>query len=304
MRLAFLISAHTDPHHLKRLIEALPLAADFYVHIDLKADIHDFESLIHDDRVTFIQERYDVMWGSFKQVQFQMALLRAALTSSRKYDYLITMSGLDYPIWSNQRITDFFEENKGKEFISGMLLTEREKTHSVSIYRSYWFLYHYSWPYGTLKSKFRVALRKALYALGVRKPLYTMVDGQRYDVCQGPDWWAVTSELAAYMLDFTDHHPSFVSYFKTLFSPNEGIWQTIAYHSPFAKRCMFRESPYPGLCKLTPLTYVEYPKEVKVFTEDDYETILNSGKLFCRKTVTGKSDRLMDMIDRIRCISQ
>ena len=32
----------------------------------------------------------------------------------------------------------------------------------------------------------------------------------------------------------------------------------------------------------------------------DIDTLINSGKLFCRKVITGKSDKLMDMIDNYR----
>ena len=44
--IAFLISAHTDAPQLKRLIEALPADADFFVHIDAKSDITPFTLLI------------------------------------------------------------------------------------------------------------------------------------------------------------------------------------------------------------------------------------------------------------------
>jgi hypothetical protein len=50
----------------------------------------------------------------------------------------------------------------------------------------------------------------------------------------------------------------------------------------------------------TPLTYIEYGKEIKVLTEADYDRILASGKMFCRKTVTGRSDKLMEKIDELR----
>jgi hypothetical protein len=50
----------------------------------------------------------------------------------------------------------------------------------------------------------------------------------------------------------------------------------------------------------TPLTYIEYGEEIKILTEADYDAILKSGKMFCRKTITGRSDKLMDMIDEHR----
>ena len=36
MTLAFLISAHTDPVHLARLVKSLPEDAAFFIHVDLK----------------------------------------------------------------------------------------------------------------------------------------------------------------------------------------------------------------------------------------------------------------------------
>jgi hypothetical protein len=45
INLAFLISAHTDEAHLKRLVDALPESADFYIHIDQKSDIDKFKTI-------------------------------------------------------------------------------------------------------------------------------------------------------------------------------------------------------------------------------------------------------------------
>ena len=42
-RIAYIISAYKDAPHLARLVAALDDRADFYVHIDLNADIHPFE---------------------------------------------------------------------------------------------------------------------------------------------------------------------------------------------------------------------------------------------------------------------
>lgn len=36
--LAYLISAYCDPDHVKQLIDALDVDADFYVHIDARVD--------------------------------------------------------------------------------------------------------------------------------------------------------------------------------------------------------------------------------------------------------------------------
>ena len=185
------------------------------------------------------------------------------------------------------------------QFIQGICM-EHQQGLDARLYQEYRFLNDHAWRYGTLKSKFRVSLRKISYALGIRKKLYFPVDGQAYTLYTGSDWWGITSELATYCLQFMDAHPDFVRYFKTSFCPSETIWQTIAFHSPFASRCILSEGTFTRLEDYTPLTYIEYGQEIKAFTEDDYDTILASGKMFFRKAVTGKSDKLMDLIDEHR----
>ncbi len=54
MRFAFIISAHNDPVHLKRMIGSLPQDSVFMVHIDAKSDLQAFTRLIDDPRVYFI----------------------------------------------------------------------------------------------------------------------------------------------------------------------------------------------------------------------------------------------------------
>ena len=298
MKLAFLISAHTDAQQLLRLVNSLPSDSDKYIHIDLKADINSFSVVAAQDNVQIIKDRYNVMWGSFLQVDFQRALMKTALSSRVNYDYLITMSGLDYPLWSNERINRFFEQNKGKEFIQGVRV--KDQGEDTKLYREYRFLNNHCWRYGTLKSKFRVAIRKTIYALGFRKPLSVMCDGTIYDLYKGSDWWAITGDLARLLMDFYESHPAFVRYFKNSFSPNETIWQTIAFHSEFADKCILSVGKIDGLEDLTPLTYIEYGDEIKVLTEEDFDKLIQSDKMFCRKVITGKGDKLMDMIDEFR----
>ena len=157
MKLAFLISAHTDPQHLLRLVRSLPEESGKYLHIDAKADLQAFSLVAEQPHVHILDKRINVMWGSFLQVDFQRALMKAALSSGMDYDYLITLSGLDYPIWSNEKILHYFEGNHGKEFIQGMRL--KDSGTDTKLYQEYRFLNNHAWKYGTLKSKFRVSLK-------------------------------------------------------------------------------------------------------------------------------------------------
>ena len=299
MKIAFLISAHTDPVHLQRLVKSLPQGSEFFIHVDAKSDQQAFSSLLDRSDVHFIRERYGVMWGSMQQVRFQRALVEAALAFPVHFDYLFTLSGLDYPVWSNTRILHFLQDHFGDQFIQGICLSS-QPPQLVKLYREYRLLNDHSWRYGSLKSKFRVALRKLIYALGFRKPLNPPVGSGSCPLYKGSDWWAITSELADYALRFMDSHPEFVRYFQNSFSPSETIWQTIVFQSPFASRCILSEGEFTRLEDYTPLTYIEYGQSIKELTEADFERIVSSNKMFCRKTTTDKSDKLMEMIDEFR----
>lgn len=297
MRLAFQISAHTDPKQLHRLVNALPECADFYVHIDLKSNIDDFKSEVKNCRVCFIENRLNVVWGSLIEVSYQMELVRACLASGKQYDYLITLSGLDYPVWSNERIVKFFEEAQGKNILQGIRMQKDDP--SSRLYQEYRFLNNY--PPKSFLCRVGILCRKLLSCMGIRKPLMFRVNGKIWHLYKGAAWWAITPKLAKAVLDEWDNNHELMSYFKNSFGPAETFTQTVAFNTPeHATQCILSEGYFTSLQALTPLTYVEYPSSVKILTEEDCNKILTSGKMFCRKTVTGKSDKLMDMIDAHR----
>ena len=59
-------------------------------------------------------------------------------------------------------------------------------------------------------------------------------------------------------------------------------------------------STYPGLAALTPLHYINYHPIIRVLTLDDLPALIESGRMFCRKVVSGESDALVDEINRTR----
>lgn len=301
MKIAFLISAYTDPAHLKRFIDSLPEESHSFIHVDKGADETPFRQLMTQPHVHFIDNRVRVMWGSYTQVQFQMELIRAALGSGETFDYLFMLSAQDYPVWSNARIMTHLEANKGKNYLMGMCLVGRPHAETFE-YTRYRFLNNYPWKYGTLKSKCRVALRKVLTPF-LKKPIDFMADGRHYRLYKGSDYFALTGELAAYVLKTYDDSPQLRRYFKNGFAPSETFTHTVAFNSPFADSCiLFTPQQESGirLEDLTPLTYIEYGAKIKELTEDDYDAIIQSDKMLCRKCVTGISDELLCRIDAQR----
>ena len=83
----------------------------------------------------------------------------------------------------------------------------------------------------------------------------------------------------------TDHPCSCSGEFRSFtLSPKDGIHKSTAIIKTIS---------------LSPVTFFKYNDSIKVLNEEDYEDVVNSGRLFARKIIKGKSDRLIAMLDQV-----
>lgn len=293
-RIAYILSAYKDAPHLARLIAALDDDADFYVHIDRKADDRPFRQLL-EGKVTFVPSHW-VNWGGWEQVEYQKELLGAVLRSGVDYGRVVCLSGQDYPLWSNEEIHRHFDEHPDTEFIMGLNLTRCTDRAQRSKIVCYHFFRDLEWSNRWWKDKIIVASRNLLKLLPFRKPPYTYIDGKKVEVYFGSDYWALTLPCARYVYGRLGSERRLVRYFKTSFVPSELCIQTLVFNSPFGAHALLYEGAYPGLSGLTPLHYIEYGKAIKPLTSDDLPQLAHSGKMFCRKVVSGTSDKLVEAL--------
>lgn len=295
---AYLISAHTDAPQLKRLIEALHADAHFFIHIDKKSDIIPFTSIIQGDNIHFLQDRIDVRWGTILEVEYQMLLIKAAIDYPEHFDRIFFLSGMDYPLWSNDRITEWLESQGDKEILCGMNMnTPHINAQQRQLYRLSRPFFDFSGLSNKANQRLSIICRKLKGALGMRKPLSFMVEGREWNLCKGSAWWCISEALAAYIYNMYKGKPEIRRYFVDSFGQAETIIQTIAFNAPqWASKCMILEGEYPGLAALTPLHFIIYEPVIKVMDEGDYDMLMDSGRMFTRKLVSGKSDKLVERI--------
>lgn len=295
-RIAYIISAYKDAPHLARLVDALNEDADFYIHIDQKSDIKPFEEALG-DKVTFVP-RHWVSWGGWEQVEYQKELLGAVIRSGVAYDRVVCLSGQDYPLWSNEEIHRYFEENKETEFIAAMNLSRSTNPQQRSKIERYHFFRDLQWRNLWLKNKLVVASRWLMRLLPLRKDDILWIGDIEAEIYFGSDYWALTLPCARYVYDtLQKDYNDLAPYFKTSFVPSEMCIQTIVFNSPFKPHAMLYEGAYKGLSALTPLHYLVYGKAIKTMTQEDWPVLQQSGKMFCRKVVSGASDELVESIN-------
>ena len=119
MKSAFLIVAHGNFDMLKCLIKSLDYADNaMFIHIDKKCgdiDYTQFESIAKHSYVECLHDRVSVTWGGVSQIACTLKLLRCAVP--HRYDYYHLISGVDYPLMSNEDLSLFLDSNKGCEFV-------------------------------------------------------------------------------------------------------------------------------------------------------------------------------------------
>lgn len=114
---AFLIMAHHRMDLLQLLLDALDHeSCDFYVHIDIKCK-EEFNTLHVNKGHLYFIKRMDVRWAGYSQIECELNLIKAALDTRIKYQYLHLLTGACYPIKPINDIIDFFNKNSGKEFV-------------------------------------------------------------------------------------------------------------------------------------------------------------------------------------------
>lgn len=304
MKIAFCNLCHTDPEMVARVANKLTEHKDFdmYIHVDAKSDIQPFEKLLKENQqVFFIKDRYKVYWGGYHAILASFALLEAVLNSGIEYDYIVMLQNLDYPIKSNQYIDEFFEKNKGTEYIRGCHIAKTKDWHYAAKYKIYnsrdkeFYLKKHNKVVKLLWDGWHALLSLTTIGFnGVHKE-----NGEQLDLYYGTAQWAATRECVQYMVDFYHTHPKFNQRMRHIKFPDEEYFHTVVHNSPYRTHCVrYDEVPERWLVNWRNIHYFEFPDEgVVTFTEKDYDKLMAREELFCRKVRTGISDSLLDMID-------
>ncbi|MGN7886132.1 beta-1,6-N-acetylglucosaminyltransferase [Dyadobacter endophyticus] len=277
MKVAHLILAHAAPVQLSKLIGALEdKHAWFFVHIDRKADLDAFSFLQNRERITVIADRVDVGWGAYSIVEATIRGFKAAVDSGIDFGYVNLLSGTDYPLRAPSEIHDFFARNTGENFME-YYPVYHEWAEAIPRLTQYDFT-NYKFPGKYLVQKW---VNKLFPARRMPAGLEPVGRSQ---------WMSLTMDAVRYLLQYLDEHPKVVRFFKHTWAPDEIVFQTILYNSPFR----------PSLVNDN-LRYIDWSKgepSPRVLTGEDLGRMLSSGKLFARKFDLSRFPEVIAALDR------
>lgn len=238
LKIAYLILAHRNPKLIKKMVEFLSSEdCAFFIHVDKKSNIDEF-SLTKDKNIFFSDKRIPVYWAEYSIVEAILNLIQQAVDAPQNYDYYVLLSGSDYPLRSKEYIHNFFDKNRGEEFISLINIGNEEgetpfNPCSEYIARKYCsYLNSLRIPSSRPVSRY---VLKMLSRLGFVQRDYRKHLGS-LEPYVGSMWWSLTREACRYILDFVKTHRAICGYYENTFVPDEMFFHTILGNSIFKTR--------------------------------------------------------------------
>jgi hypothetical protein len=137
--------------------------------------------------------------------------------------------------------------------------------------------------------------------LPFRKKPFVQLEGKSNDVYFGATSFMISGACLQYAMQEYNQHSEWAAYFRTSFSPDELFFQTIIFNSDFADKAIRLDiENCQSAIDYHPLHYVEYVGYTHIFDEQDFDKLMDSGKMFARKLQSGVSEKLIEMIDARR----
>jgi hypothetical protein len=296
MKIAYIILAHKYPKQLLRLIDKLNTDdVSFFIHIDKKTDsqvAHQLVTQLQDlAKVSFIK-RYNSAWGSFDIVKATLEGIKLIAKASTHFDYIVNLSGQDYFIKSNEQIKNFFEENKGREFLEYFSLPCSKWKGGGFRRVEYW---HIPWKDDYFafpeKREFKSPISSLFYSFLTSVFFKKRKLNENFPLYGGSQFWCLTGECVKWINEFTKQNPKFVNSFNYTFCTDEMFFQTLILNSPFKDKVVNEH-----------LRYIDWDNidayHPRILTRNDFEKIKQSKKLFARKFDLTIDQDILDLIDQ------
>jgi len=281
VKVAHLILAYKNPEQVYRLAKTLSSPnTHIFIHIDKKVDQRQFQYIAGLPNVNFIRERYYIVWGGYSITECYISGIKEILVHD-KYDYVVLMSGQDYPLKPNADFHNFLNEHSGYSMMSVEAKVPKSNWwfYAVERYR-YYHLNDYKFYGKKLVHKISKRLlpsRQFLY------PNYQLYGGPGATFC------ALTKQAAEYIVNFMHNNRKAQRYAKFTHASDEFWFQTLLMNSPLKDKVINE-----------PIWYIDWrsaSKHPKVLTVLDYPQLIVSGMFFARKFDMYVDESVLDLLD-------
>lgn len=286
MRIAVVLLVHNEPECVVELVETLTRSGiSVAIHADANSnpEFHQrLRQLPPSPQIRFTT-RIACAWGSFSIVQATLEGLRTIASAEWAPDYVILMSGSDYPIKSYESLIGFLKTHNGTEFIESVPISRPWVIAGPQQERVELF-FPFNWR--TSRWAFQRAYKiQMLLRRFIR--LRKMPEGISAYI--GSQWWALTWKTCSEILKLVDARPEINRFFASTLVPDESYFQSLV-------RSIVPDSAISGAS----LTYYEFqPNGTPVVLYDDHAEHLNRQDYFFARKLSPAATKLRSVFRNI-----
>lgn len=265
-KVVYLIASHTNPEQVVRLVKTLKTgnsSSAVVIHHDYSKSFLDPKAFEGIPNVWILDNHVAVQWGKFSMIKMKLHALEWML-AHLEFDWMVFLSGQDYPIQPLGQIEHFLETTPYDGFMSGVPIESTtpcgpvecpKATSAKHQCRDCITRYHYQYyelpslfsgeklPFG-LKStlnkiqkyfinvqsvirfrSFPFAQNKLKTMIGIRPFGGPFSDD--FKPYKGSQWFTLNYACLRYILQYVEANPQFVKYYEHTLFPDESFFQTI-----------------------------------------------------------------------------
>lgn len=282
MLAANIITVYKQPKLVETLLRTMQHACfHFYLHIDRKADMRQFEYLAELPNVFFVNKRLDIKWAGYSMVEALVCGMRQALNSGHSYDCITHLSGQCLPLKPVQELCNYYKANKGKILLSCSPAPNawwdqaRRRTEN---YHFHQFNFRGKYRLGNVVSRL-LPKRKS--------PGLELYGGP-----QGA-YWTITPGAAQYVCDVLQTNRKVIRFFQYVWGPDEIVVNSLIMNSPFRSQVINRNDRY--------IDWSGGGGHPKTLTTEDFDRIINSRCLFARKFDMDTDPNVVELLENYLC---
>lgn len=294
MNVAYIISAYKLPELLVRLVRRLDAPGTLtFIHVDAKTHDSVYQAmaapLAGRPNVHFLP-RYPCYWGDLGHVRATLEGLHALVASGQPFDYVVLLTGQDYPLRSNAEIGSTLRDAAGQVFMHWMPIPNEHWTDGGAYRIENW---HFRVGRKSLSlpgTPFQHAVVNAGWSLAARILPLRRTFPAGLTPYGGSSYWMMPADCARYVDAYARCNPDFVRFFKYVHIPDEIFFHTIVLNSPFRGRVVADD-----------LRYVDWGQggdNPAILGTADFERLMQSRALFARKFDPEVDTAVLDRIDR------
>jgi len=306
MKVLYLIQTHKNPEQIYRLIKTIKkLAPTSYILVChnftySNLDVAPLQTL---PEVKVISSKREL--GDFSIIQEYLEVIGWLLSQNIEFDWLINLTGQDYPTQPLSQLEEFLLETQYDGFLeyfeafSNLKAKNWRSREGRDRYLyNYWRLHRYlpRWQRALIKLPrifvnntqpfVRIKLSYGLM-VGVRTPSSPF--NEKFLCYAGSYFHILSRKCIQYLYDFSKHHPNLISYYRNKYVPDESLIQSILVNSKLFNL-------YNDNMRYINWENTEYDGP-RILTVKDYPALSKDDIYFARKLDMSQDSKILDMLD-------